>query len=69
MTFIETVQSKKLTATYPRSIGTWAIARDLWPFLFAPAEQSEIDPTLAVDKATNNNALAQTIGPWCSFSL
>ena len=64
MTFIETLRVKN-SRQRTRSISKWATVRDLWPFLFVPAEQAEIDPTLEVDgneqqrPGADNRALIQ----------
>ena len=46
MTFIETLRVKN-SRQRTRQISKLAVARDLWPFLFVPAEKAEVDPTLA----------------------
>ena len=64
MTFIETLRVKN-SRQRTRSISKWATVRDLWPFLFVPAEKAEVDPTLAVNgneqqrTGADNRALIQ----------
>jgi cyclopropane-fatty-acyl-phospholipid synthase len=64
MTFIETLRVKN-SRQRTRRISKWATARDLWPFLFVPAEQAEVDATLAVEgneqqqPGADNRALIQ----------
>jgi cyclopropane-fatty-acyl-phospholipid synthase len=64
MTFIETLRVKN-SRQRTRSISKWAAARDLWPFLFVPAEQAKVNPTLAVNgneqqrPGADNRALIQ----------
>ena len=64
MTFIETLRVKN-SRKRARNISKLGIARDLWPFLFAPAEKAKTDPTLAVSgdeqqrPGADNRALIQ----------
>lgn len=64
MTFIETLRVKN-SRQRARKISKWGIARDLWPFLFVPAEKAEADPTLSVSgdeqqrPGADNRALIQ----------
>ncbi|MBN2293153.1 MAG: class I SAM-dependent methyltransferase [Pirellulales bacterium] len=64
MTFIETLRVKN-SRKRTRNISKWGTVRDLWPFLFVPAEQVEVDPTLAVNgneqqrPGADNRALIQ----------
>ena len=64
MEFMETARVRN-SRQRTRYISKWGVVRDLWPFLFVPAEKAASDPSLAVNGSerqrpgADNRALIQ----------